>query len=864
VLGQELAALVIPPSLRAAHRGGLARYLATGEGPILGKRLELSALRADGTEFPVELSITRLPTEGPPVFTSFLRDITDRKRAEEEIRALNTGLEQRVHERTAQLERLRLQNELILTSAGEGIYGVDRRGRATFVNPVAAGLTGYTIPRLLGRSLHDVLRHSGPDGTPYERAACPLCAVLRDGSVRHGADEVFWRQDGTSFPVEFTSTPIWEQEAIVGAVVTFQDITERRAVEKLKDEFVSVASHEIRTPLNGVLGMAELLLDTPLDARQREYVEAMRRSGEGLLGVINDILDSAKIDAGKLELEVGDLDVRAVTEDVVGLFAAQAQEKGLEIACLVHRDVPGGLPGDPARLRQILLNLVGNAVKFTERGEVVLHARLAAQEPRAQVIRFEVADTGPGVAPDAAERIFQPFSQAGRATTRKYGGTGLGLSISKRLVELMHGEIGVESMPGRGATFWLTARFARQRPTAATSALPDLRGLRVVLVDDATTRAVLEEYVSAWGVVVRGVEDGSQCLAALHEAQAAGQLFDVVLLDRHLPDLDGLELAHQIGADAQLAATRLILVSALVDEPWPSEAETTTVGAWLTKPVRQSQLFDTLVSVLSGRAEPGASAASRTGEPAAGTASQPAGPRILVVEDTPINQQVARGMLAKLGYRADVASNGRDALRALDGTAYAAVLMDCHMPELDGFEASREVRRREGARHHTPIIAMTAGAMRGEREKCLAAGMDDYLTKPVRLPDLEAALRRWAGAGGRGAGVDRAVLLGLREYQLPGDEDIVAKLIGLFLRETPARLADIRTALESGDAPALERAAHALKSSAGTLGAYALSDPCAQLEELADSGTVAGAAEVVDAVAAAFERVQPVLEEFRA
>jgi PAS domain S-box-containing protein len=866
VLGQEFAALVIPPSLRAAYRGALTGYRATGEQPALGKRLELSALRADGTEFPVELSVTGLPTEGPPVFTGFLRDITQRKQAEEEIRALNTGLEQRVHERTAQLERVRRQNELILTSAGEGIYGVDRRGRATFVNPVAAALTGHSVPQLLGRSLHNSLRHSAPDGTLYARAACPVCAVLRDGSVRRGSDEVFWRQDGTSFPVEYTSTPIMEQEVIVGAVVTFQDISERRAVEKLKDEFVSTVSHEIRTPLNGVLGMAELLLDTPLDVRQREYAEAMRRSGEGLLGVINDILDSAKIEAGKLELDVGDLDVRAVAEDVVGLLAAQAQDKGLAIACLVHRDVPRGLRGDAARLRQILLNLVGNAVKFTERGEVVLRARLGVQEPgaRVTVIRFEIADSGPGIDPDAAERIFEPFSQAGRSTTRKYGGTGLGLTISKRLVELMQGDIGLESTPGEGTTFWFTARFARQHLAAATSALPNLRGRRVLVVDDATTGAVLEEYLSAWGMVVRAIENGPQGVATLRAAVTAGRPFDLVLLDRHLPGLDGLELARQIRADADLGAPRLVLVSCLVDEPWPEEAETSMIAAWLTKPVRQSQLFDTLVDVLSGMAEPRAAAASRIREAAAGAATQPAGPQVLVVEDTPINQQVARGMLAKLGYRADVAANGRVALDALGGRTYAAVLMDCHMPEVDGFEASREIRRREGASRHTPIIAMTAGAMRGEREKCLAAGMDDYLTKPVRLPDLEAALRRWAGAGGGDAGLDRTVILGLREYQVPAEEDVVAHLITLFMRETPRRLADIRTALESGDAPALERAAHALKGSAGTLGAYALRELCAQLEELAESGTVAGAAQVVDAVAASLERARPVLEELRA
>jgi PAS domain S-box-containing protein len=897
VLNKNVADVLVPPAWREAHLHGLANYLATGEGPMLNQRTEISALRADGTEFPIEITITPIRAGGRRQFTAFLRDITERKEAEQEIRTLNAGLEQRVRERTAQLEEalterkwaaekleeLRRRNELILTSAGEGIYGVDGNGRATFVNPAAAAMTGHEVSQLVERPLHDVLRHSAPDGDPYSAEDCPLCAVLRDGSIRIG-DAAFWRQDGSTLPVSYTSTPIWESATIVGAVITFQDVTERRAMDKLKDEFVSMVSHEIRTPMNGILGMVELLMDTPLDARQREYADAARRSGEMLLAIVNDILDSAKMEAGKLELEVSDLDVRAVAEDVVGLFAAQAQAKGLEIACLVHRDVPRGLLGDTGRLRQILLNLVGNAVKFTERGEVTVRARVAARARDAIFIRFEVADTGPGIAPDAAQRIFQPFSQAHPSTTRMYGGTGLGLTISKRLAELMGGQIGVETKPGQGSTFWFNARFARQHFSAGSPPPSQLRDLRVLVVDDnAATRAVLEEHLTAWGIGMRSVDAEASAMEALCAAAAEGDPFNVLIVDRHLAGVEGLELARRVRADSRLANTRLVLLSPLIEDPLPPDAEAAGVAAWLTKPVRQSQLFDTLVSLASGTAD--ATAAAGTLDEASSTeTTEPGGPRVLVVEDTPINQQVARGMLTRLGYSAELASNGFEALDALSRGPYAAILMDCHMPEMDGFDSSREIRRREGPAHHTPIIAMTASVMRGERERCLAAGMDDYVAKPVRLQELRARLQRWSGTGapdqasvwqtgeaddtqtrpsGELAEVDARVLLGLRAFRVPGEPDPVERLVELFVRDAPARLSRVRTAVQENDPHALEEAAHALKGSTSTLGAHTMQELCAALEDRASSGDLVGSSALVDALEAAFERTRRELEGLR-
>jgi PAS domain S-box-containing protein len=881
------------PQLDAAAEAGLHGGFAF---PIEGGSEVLGVIELFSTDpRPADLDLIMTVTAIGQQIAQFI----ERDRAEQQIRALNAGLEERVRERTAQLEEalterrwaaekieeLRRRNELILTSAGEGIYGVDCNGRATFVNPAAAALTGYEVSQLLERPLHEALRHSAPDGTNYAPADCPLCAVLRDGSIRTG-DAEFGRQDGSTFPVSYTSTPIWEYEAIVGAVVTFQDVTERRAMDKLKDEFVSMVSHEIRTPMNGVLGMVELLLDTPLNARQREYADAARRSGETLLAIVNDILDSAKIEAGKLELELGDLDVRAVAEDVVGLFAAQGQAKGLEIACLVHRDVPRGLLGDAARLRQVLMNLVGNAVKFTEQGEVMLRARVATRARDAIFVRFEVTDTGPGIAPDAAQRIFQPFSQADPSTTRKYGGTGLGLTISKQLVELMGGQIGVETKLGEGSTFWFIARLPRQRFPAGAPPPAELRELHVLAVDDnAATRAVLDEHLTAWGVALRSVDAAPAALEALRAAADDGKPFDVLIFDRHLAGIEGLELARRVRMDPRLASTKLVLLSPLIEDPLPPDAEAIGIAAWLTKPVRQSQLFDTLVSVATGAVDATARAAATPAQTRSSTdAAEPGGPRVLVVEDTPINQQVARGMLARLGFSAELASNGLEALEALNRGSYAAILMDCHMPGMDGFESSREIRRREGSSRHTPIIAMTASAMRGERERCLAAGMDDYIAKPVRLQELRRRLLRWSASGpserafGSDAGeagdgqaaaskeaadFDPRVLLSLRSFSIAGEADPVVQLVDLFTRDAPARLGRIRAAVQQNDAQGVHEAAHALKGSAGTLGARRMHDLCAELEDRAASGALDGAGAILDALEAAYEGTRRELDALR-
>lgn len=646
-------------------------------------------------------------------------------------------------------ERAQIENALDM------ICTIDAEGKFVTVNPASLKILGYTPEELIGRRYLEFVLPEDLEITSKEDAR------IVSGTEATDFENRYRHKNGSVVHMMWTS--YWsESEMLVFAVA--RDISARKLIEvelekardaalesvRLKSEFLANMSHEIRTPMNGVLGMSGLLLDTELSEDQREFAETIRSCGDGLLTIIDDILDFSKIESGQLRFEKIEFDLRGAVEGPIDLLAQRAQEKGLELASLVYRDVPTALWGDPGRLRQVLTNLIANAIKFTEQGEVVVSVRKVSETASAIHLRFEVKDTGIGISPDAQRKLFKAFTQADGSTTRKYGGTGLGLAISKQLVELMGGEIGVESVPGAGAIFWFTGSFEKQLalPNLTQEPVGSLAGARILIVDDsATNRSILKHQTGSWGMIAGEAETGANAIELLRAAADQGVPYKIAVMDLMMPDMDGFQLAKAIKADPAIASVTLVLLPSFGKRGHGEAARTAGISGYLQKPVRQSQLYECLTTVLARPADEPASqlvtlhSIREAALPAKDQAVSSI--RILIAEDNPVNRRVALGQLARLGYLGKAVPDGQELLNALETADVDIILMDCQMPVLDGFATTAEIRRREGSARHTTIIAMTASALDGDSEKCLAAGMDDYLSKPIKLDALRLKLERW-------------------------------------------------------------------------------------------------------------------------
>ncbi|MCP4675580.1 MAG: response regulator [Deltaproteobacteria bacterium] len=780
-------------------------------------------------------------------------------------------------------ERFRQLAELLPQS----IFETDLAGKFTYANKCGFDTFGFTQDDR-EKSINFLELYA-----PEERDSVKqVFQKMLSGEELEDHEYMGQRRDGSTFPILVYTSPIINDNQPIGVRGIVLDITERKQTEEnlqaaledleslnkhlkqqttlatnnstraekanaAKSEFLASMSHEIRTPMNGVIGMISLLLNTSLDKDQKHYARIAHTSAQSLLGVINDILDFSKIEAGKLEFEIIDFNLRVMMADFAEMIALRAYEKKLEFVCAVSPEVPALLKGDPGRLRQVLLNLTGNAVKFTQEGEIVVRAILESETPDDVLVRFSVKDTGIGIKKERRDNLFQKFTQADRSITRKYGGTGLGLAISKQLAEAMDGEIGVITEEGKGSEFWFTARFARQPAREmhpGSSHAADLTGKRIMVVDgNAISRENLVLQLRAWGARPEEAPTAESCLELLREAVASGDPYEQVVIDMQITGMDGRELGRAIKADATLQNTRLMIMTSWGQRGDAQKMEEIGFSGYLTKPVRQSELFDGLAAILAEDEETKPSLITRHSI----NESKHAAVRILLAEDNEINQMVAVGVLEDCGFRVDVASDGMEALEALEKVPYNVVLMDCQMPNMDGYTATERIRNLDSKfnNHNVPVIAMTANAMLGDREKCQAAGMNDYISKPFEQTELVGVVERWIEANHN---QERLQSIAPRKTTGHVKEDMVEldtvfdaetllmrlknnrnrarRIVDLFLIDIPKQISKLEYCIAEDDCAQATHQAHTIKGAAANLGANDLSTFAFEMEKAGREG----------------------------
>ncbi len=1040
VVGQEMAALIIPERLRGAHRDGLRQYLATGQWPELGQQVEFPVLRSDGSEFPAEIVIMPITTEGPPLFTSFIRDLTQRRQMEERLtyedqvvrlneqiktisdptisfddvmqkclglvckaagspvghiywpdengkrlissklwfltdpnafqslrevteamsplspseglpgRVWKTGrpalieniarddnfpqscqsfdlgikgafafpiligdeivavmefftpeelipnkellnltrnvgeqLERVIERRRALEQQARLA--AIVDSSYDPIVGKSLDGMITSWNRAAERGYGYTADEAIGQPISITLP---PDNAEVE---AELRAAIRSGRRLEQFETVRRHRDGQLIPVSLTLSPIRDSAGkLIGSSAIERDISRRKQAEqelreakdaaiaanRAKSDFLANVSHELRTPMNAVLGMLQLGLGEELSPVMRNYLGTAKESADALMFLLNDILDFSRMEAGQFKLELAPFRLREVLDGTIKTLSLRAHEKGLELACQVHRDTPEFLFGDRHRLRQIVINLVGNAIKFTERGEVVVDVRVEpgcldlenrptnsddkdmsrTASSNAVTLHLTVTDTGIGIAPADQATIFAPFTQVDASTTRKYGGTGLGLTICHELIELMGGQIWVESEPGRGSQFHFTACF-EIAPTAApipetATLIAELREQPVLVVDDnRTNRLILEDLLSSWGMRPTTVSDADAALSLLKDVQLNQQQFPLILIDALMPGKDGFQLADEILHDHRWPGAVILMLSSADRQVFSDRLKDLEIAAYLEKPVSQSDLLEAIQRALHGLHEVLPARETPIASP------QPL--HVLLVEDTPANQKVIQAILDKRGHHITLAQNGREAVELVTHHEFDVVLMDIQMPTMDGLQATAAIRNLDSPQSHIPIIAMTAHALKSDQERFLAAGMDDCLTKPIdaeRVIELvEQYGARSAVAGSSLAGpITRDEVSQSGQPYIPtlnrdaalrrmgGDEILYQKMVRYFLEDSPGLAEQMRVGLRDNDAESLIRAAHSLKGLVANFDAHPALAAASRVEEIGHSGNLDAAA----------------------